>query len=574
MTQLANPDQHGNSWLGDVSSRMYRSQRRECMDAIEWASRYNPASDSDLYNPEFFNVKTVDCWYLEDQAGAVNKPQVRVQHFNTLPIARDNGTDQEVRLEGNLASWLQKRAPYEIPDPDPGLRRRTCLRLVMCDRNNMIPQTTISREAYQGVEAAFDLHAATLPAFHDNGGRFSMHESRDSNGNLKKIYIIVKAVQKVEIANCLLSLTYDVASKEINAFLCGDGIIVPRRCDAEVGQQEAQWLDAIRDAGSDMWTNPFLLPTILLQICAMRTLVRTMTYEHWLVDIENHLGVTFAGMAGDHGDRPLWPMDIKVKWATRELHSLQPQMLFMLTVSSWQKRYAEWLSKTLENLNLGIRSQLKGSPILASTIADANSSIVGMVEFFETLRGRAQSQIDLLFSVVSQRDSLLSQKANELNFEVARSTKEDSISMSTFTFITAVFLPPTFIATLFSMSMFDWMVGGGNSGGETTLSRKFWIFWVAAIPLTGLTIGGWYLWYSFADKRWQTRLETVQRSNATLPDPDSWEDLGSKTRRTKQNQAESPGRTGEKRDGRPGKQRKSGLSIRARLLSRYTKDYV
>jgi hypothetical protein len=538
------------------------------MDGIEWALRYQPDVEADLYNPDFFNVKLVDCWYVEDGAGVVVSPQVRVQHLGPLLGAQEDSAGHRARVDGNLASWLQERTRYKSPDGQT--RHKICLRLVMCDRNNMIPQATISRDAYEGVEAAFDLHAATLPAFHDNGGRFSMHYSRGSDGKLQKIYIVVKVVQKVEIANCLLSLTYDVASKEINAFLCGDGIVVPRGCDQEVGQQGVQWLDAIRDAGPDMWTNPLTLPTILLQVCAMRTLVRTTTYEHWLVDIENHLGVTFAGMAGNRGDRPLWPMDIKVKWATRQLHSLQPQMLFMLTVSSWQKRYAEWLSKTLESLGSDIGSELRGLLILGSTIEDTHSSVVGLVEFFESLRGRAQSQIDLLFSVVSQRDSLLSQKANELNFEVARSTKEDSISMSTFTFITAVFLPPTFIATLFSMSMFDWMVGSGSDDGQNTMSKKFWIFWVAALPLTALTIGGWYLWYSFADKRWQTRLETVQQSNASLPDPDSLENLGTQPPRRKiKSQGGSPEKNEEKQHSDMGKQRRS---IRARLLSRYIKD--
>lgn len=47
----------------------------------------------------------------------------------------------------------------------------------------------------------------------------------------------------------------------------------------------------------------------------------------------------------------------------------------------------------------------------------------------------------------------------------------DSIAMKTLALVTAVFLPATFIATLFSMSMFDWQ---GEHG--SVVSSNFWVF--------------------------------------------------------------------------------------------------
>ena len=96
-----------------------------------------------------------------------------------------------------------------------------------------------------------------------------------------------------------------------------------------------------------------------------------------------------------------------------------------------------------------------------------------MKQFFEMLKGRTQSQIDLLFSVATQKDAAMSQMASNLNLEIAGATKEDSISISTFTFIAAIFLPSTFVATLFSMGMFDW--SGANRGISSSgiVSNKF-----------------------------------------------------------------------------------------------------
>lgn len=66
----------------------------------------------------------------------------------------------------------------------------------------------------------------------------------------------------------------------------------------------------------------------------------------------------------------------------------------------------------------------------------------------------------------------------------------DSIAMKTLALVTAIFLPATFIATLFSMSMFDWQ--GGN---VSVVSSNFWVFWVVSVPLSIVILGlWWYIW--------------------------------------------------------------------------------
>lgn len=66
--------------------------------------------------------------------------------------------------------------------------------------------------------------------------------------------------------------------------------------------------------------------------------------------------------------------------------------------------------------------------------------------------------------------------------------------MMTFTFITALFLPGTYVASLFSSSMFNWQAGG--TGSEKTLSSKFWVYWAVAAPLTAAVMFGWYLTFA------------------------------------------------------------------------------
>ncbi|KAJ5385164.1 hypothetical protein N7517_003075 [Penicillium concentricum] len=95
---------------------------------------------------------------------------------------------------------------------------------------------------------------------------------------------------------------------------------------------------------------------------------------------------------------------------------------------------------------------------------------------------RLQNEIQLAFNTVAQHDA-------SVTLEIGRATQLDSATMKTIAFVTLTFLPPTFICAIFSMSFFDF---GGDSGW--TMSNKFWIYWVFAIPTTVFTTLVWTYW--------------------------------------------------------------------------------
>ena len=99
---------------------------------------------------------------------------------------------------------------------------------------------------------------------------------------------------------------------------------------------------------------------------------------------------------------------------------------------------------------------------------------------------------------------MISQQDSKLNGSIAASAKKDSIAMMTFIFITAMFLPGTYIPSLFSMTMFNWQAAA--SGSENDLSNYFWVYWAVTIPLTLITLGGWFVWYRYSDLDWSETL--------------------------------------------------------------------
>ena len=63
--------------------------------------------------------------------------------------------------------------------------------------------------------------------------------------------------------------------------------------------------------------------------------------------------------------------------------------------------------------------------------------------------------------------------------------------MKTIAVLTIVFLPGTFVATIFSMDMFQWQP---DDGGKASVSRLFWVYWIITVPLTALVLVGWLIW--------------------------------------------------------------------------------
>ncbi|KAM0809904.1 hypothetical protein AB5N19_10251 [Seiridium cardinale] len=75
---------------------------------------------------------------------------------------------------------------------------------------------------------------------------------------------------------------------------------------------------------------------------------------------------------------------------------------------------------------------------------------------------------------------------SELTVGISKAAQQDSSQMKTIAILTMTFLPGTFVATLFSMSFFDW-----RNNTDTMMSPYIWIYIVVTIFLTLVTIGIW-----------------------------------------------------------------------------------
>lgn len=80
--------------------------------------------------------------------------------------------------------------------------------------------------------------------------------------------------------------------------------------------------------------------------------------------------------------------------------------------------------------------------------------------------------------------------------KLAHASKRDSAAMKTISLLGAVFLPGAYLASVFSMTFFNFQ----NEGPK--VSNQFWIYWVVTIPVTVVIVGMWYIWEKKRERRY------------------------------------------------------------------------
>ncbi|KAI9836443.1 MAG: hypothetical protein M1819_001475 [Sarea resinae] len=121
---------------------------------------------------------------------------------------------------------------------------------------------------------------------------------------------------------------------------------------------------------------------------------------------------------------------------------------------------------------------------ILSKYASQTSAYEAQIGF---LTNNIRSTAQLLSNTLNFKYQGLAQQQSEYVVELTSATLKDSSAVRVITIITLLYLPSTFVATIFGMDFF-------NFGGDSRLqvSPQLWIFFAFAAPLTMATIA-WYL---------------------------------------------------------------------------------
>lgn len=115
-----------------------------------------------------------------------------------------------------------------------------------------------------------------------------------------------------------------------------------------------------------------------------------------------------------------------------------------------------------------------------------------------------------LYNIIAQKESKLNfQMAGEQR-KLAHASKRDSAAMKTISLLGAIFFPGAYLASVFSMTFFNFQ------DGQSIVSEQFWIYWAVTIPLTVIIVAIWYIWEKKREARYDREDEDLEKGSEDM----------------------------------------------------------
>lgn len=141
------------------------------------------------------------------------------------------------------------------------------------------------------------------------------------------------------------------------------------------------------------------------------------------------------------------------------------------------------------------------------------AKLKGIENYAHITLKRLTIQRAALYNIIAQKESKLGLQMAGEQRRLAHASKRDSTSMKTLSLLGAIFLPATYLASVFSMTFFNFqngLVGPDPSpqtlttdtgGTQPVVAPQLWIYFVITIPLTLAIVLTWRWW----DRRREAR---------------------------------------------------------------------
>ncbi|KFY25873.1 hypothetical protein V493_04399 [Pseudogymnoascus sp. VKM F-4281 (FW-2241)] len=253
--------------------------------------------------------------------------------------------------------------------------------------------------------------------------------------------------------------------------------------------------------------HPMLLPTIIFSHdMSSKTDIKQREARDWLRKLEHAVS-----MRQEIDDKESYVDQdglVDFDLINRHLVECHSQVLWKRP-----KAYTQILQSFEEAMEL-FKSAAESGERWQGELKKLNASMLSRHEFYrKKLQGidsyayttlqRLAIQRSALYNIIAQRESKLNfQMAGEQR-KLAHASKRDSGAQKTIALLGALFLPGAFLASMFSMSFFNFQNGVVDSNPEGPIvSGSFWIYWAVTIPLTLFIVGMWHYWERRKERRY------------------------------------------------------------------------
>ncbi|KAI9167763.1 Notoamide biosynthesis cluster protein M' [Paramyrothecium foliicola] len=148
-----------------------------------------------------------------------------------------------------------------------------------------------------------------------------------------------------------------------------------------------------------------------------------------------------------------------------------------------------------------------GRALLRHNISVAEERLAMQVVDMDYTMRRLEIQIEALFHLITWHDS-------QWNLMLAEASYRDASSMKTLAVVTMLFLPGSFVSSLFSTDLFDWDARDLMSSDITIKNTpQMKLYWAITMPLTIGTFVAYFFWLNFQKR------ERVRKFGSAVPQP-------------------------------------------------------
>ncbi|KAK4221269.1 hypothetical protein QBC38DRAFT_377429 [Podospora fimiseda] len=406
--------------------------------------------------------------------------------------------ERDIKNDAELARWMEEvetrkqesglavilATKYE---QDPGKHHNPCHLLYL----------PFSREGFDQILTKFPLHGDTCRVI--NRSDFGFFEDINLTGRVGNSIYYCCRTSGVTAGDLAVSAVFNPVTGFTSAvvFGCSPGTDGPGRPPDNAVEEFAGRIFNSEDA----WTHPMLIIGILVEIEKLRhfkdvekhvfdlllqvkamtktaTISSTSELAQENYSVENWISVSRLRIALESWKVQLTKMhdhisELEREYLTEAEDCSSPQSTGRGSFSSTSTAVPDEKSWKQSAQETGRRIQKRLTEIMAEydeKIRECSMVIDGMA-----------LSAQLSWNQIGYQDT-------QANLKISNATRQDSNQMRSIAFLTMFFLPATFLASLFSMTFFDWKA----EPGQHIVSPYFWIYPVLALGITLVVLGLWY----------------------------------------------------------------------------------
>ncbi|KAL9044575.1 MAG: hypothetical protein Q9214_002296 [Letrouitia sp. 1 TL-2023] len=127
------------------------------------------------------------------------------------------------------------------------------------------------------------------------------------------------------------------------------------------------------------------------------------------------------------------------------------------------------------------------------TLQPYSDRLGDFVESLSALAARINNTIDLAAYFLDLKNQETAVEMNRAMSELTSKTNKDTTSVKWITYLTVIYLPASFVATLYGMNLFEF----DENSRQLVIAKDFWIYLATWLPLTFFTFLGYLMLKGF-----------------------------------------------------------------------------